>query len=150
MPYGVGRSLPPRTAATPGISAAARMSMERISACGVVARRILQWSIRGRNRSSAKRVRPVTLATASTFGSERPTTRRSGVDGGPPPGGGSGFAIQRLMGCLGRLAAHARGGQLHGLVDLQVAGAAAEVPAQGLDDLGARRRGRLLEKRLAG
>src|ERR671918_340452 len=110
--------------------------MERISACGVVARRILQWSMRGRNRSSAKSVRPVTLATASTLGSERPTMRSSGVAAGPPRLGESGFAIQRLVRGLGVSAAHPRGRQLNGLVDLQVAGAAAEVPAQGLNDLG--------------
>src|SRR5687767_11411115 len=48
------------------------------------------------------------------------------------------------------LAAHPRGGQLDGFVDLQIAGAAAEVPAQRLYDLGAGRRGSLLEERLAG
>ncbi len=46
-------------------------------------------------------------------------------------------------------AAHPRGGQLDGLVDLQIAGAAAEVPPQRLDDLRAVRRGLLVDEGLA-
>src|SRR5581483_3551221 len=47
------------------------------------------YSMRGRARSSAKRVAPVTLAAASTLGSGRPTTRRPAR---------SAPAIHRLLG----------------------------------------------------
>src|SRR6266699_1576079 len=43
------------------------MSTDTIFACGCVLRSSLQYSVRGNARSSAKRVAPVTFATASTF-----------------------------------------------------------------------------------
>src|ERR1700687_6187467 len=42
------------------------MSMLRMRACGCGERRSLQWTMRGREMSSAKRVCPVTLARGST------------------------------------------------------------------------------------
>jgi hypothetical protein len=66
MPNGVGSSFPVAIATTPGAASAAETSMERMRACATFERRSLQWSIRGRTRSSAKRVCPVTLAAPST------------------------------------------------------------------------------------
>ena len=45
-------------------------------ACGCWARRIFAYAMRGRTRSSAKRVSPVTFAQASTLGSRCPTTEK--------------------------------------------------------------------------
>src|ERR1041384_5872383 len=92
--------------------------------------------MRGRNRSSANFVAPVTLAVASTLRSALPTTAKAAVG----RSGGRGVllfrdAIQRLG--LGRrwFAAHAGGRQLDGFVDLDVAGAAAQVARQRLPDV---------------
>src|SRR5439155_21537358 len=86
------------------------------------------YSIRGRKRSSANLVTPATLAVASTLRWAFPTTRRASVGLLPP-------SIQRLLRRLRVLAPQAGRGQLHGLVDLDVAGTAAEVAGQGLLDL---------------
>src|SRR6267378_7947098 len=53
------------------------MSMLRMRACGCGERRSLQWTMRGREMSSAKRVWPVTLARASTRRRGWPITWRS-------------------------------------------------------------------------
>src|SRR5205823_10785703 len=74
----------------------------------------------GRNRSSANFVAPVTLAVASTLRSALPTTRSSASP------------IQRLRHRLGAFAAHASRRQFDRLVDLDVAGAAAQVAGQRL------------------
>src|SRR5256885_17268391 len=80
--------------------------------------------MRGSVRSSAKRVAPVTFATASTFRSALPMMLRA--------------AIQRFPRRLCFLAAHARRRQLDGLVDLDVAGTATEVAGECVLDLVAR------------
>src|SRR5687768_13104681 len=98
--------------------------------------------MRGRNRSSANFVRPVTLATASTLGSDFPTTRRSAEEGVLP------LAIQRLPRRHGVLVPHPLGGELDRFVDLEVAGAAAEVAAQRFDDRLPRGRGIAVEQSL--
>src|SRR5436190_3851664 len=118
MPNGIGSSAPTRVASTPGCAAARETSIFWILACGCGERSSLPKHIRGSTRSSAKTVWPVTLAAASTFGSDRPMTdslRWSGT--------------RRL-----RRRAHALSSQLDGFEYLQVAGAAAEVAAQGLGD----------------
>src|SRR5579871_1845925 len=74
MPYLMGRSSPVMTACTPGSRRALEASMDRIRACGCGLRSSLQCRVRGRAMSSAKTVRPVTLASASTLGSGLPTT----------------------------------------------------------------------------
>src|SRR5256885_15068663 len=84
--------------------------------------------MRGRNRSSANRVTPVTLAVASNLRTAVPTTRRGAVGRLPP-------AIQALRCRLRGLAPQASRGQLHRLVDLHVAGATGQVARQGLPDL---------------
>src|SRR5207237_8735720 len=89
-----------------------------------VLRNSVEVSLRGNVGSSAKRVAPVTFATASTFRSALPMTLRA--------------AIQRFPRRLGLLAAHARRRQLDGLVDLDVAGAAAEVAGECVLDFVAR------------
>src|SRR5690349_6663063 len=96
--------------------------------------------MRGRNRSSANCVVPVTFAVASTFRSAFPTTRRPGLP----------EAIQALACGLGGLTPHAGGGQLHGFVDLDVAGAAAEVARQRAFDVVPVRTGVSGEQRLGG
>src|SRR6266568_4240713 len=89
--------------------------------------------MRGRTRSSAKTVWPVTLAAASTLGSDRPMTES-------PEASGSRSATGRLAsGRPGhRFALHPGCRQLDRLEDLQVPRAAAEVAGQGLGDLGPR------------
>src|SRR5256884_1246058 len=93
--------------------------------CGL--RSSFAYSMRGRNRSSANFVAPVTLAVASTLRSALPTTRSSASP------------MQLVGHGLGALAAHASRRQFDRLVDLDVAGAAAQVAGQRLLDLIARR-----------
>src|SRR5207248_3189105 len=88
--------------------------------------------------SSANFVAPVTLAVASTLRSALPTTRSSASP------------IQRLRHRLGAFAAHASRRQFDRLVDLDVAGAAAQVAGQRLFDLIARRSRVAREQRLRG
>src|SRR5574341_1793476 len=80
--------------------------------------------MRGRSRSSAKRVWPVTLATASTFRSALPMTRRPSAP-----------TIEALLGGRRVLASHPGGGQLHRLVDLEISCTPAEVAGQRVLDL---------------
>src|SRR6267378_7385281 len=105
-------------------------------ACGSVLRSSLQYSILGNARSSAKRVAPVTFATASTFRSAFPMTLC--------------LAIQRFPFRLGFFAPHARRRQLHRLIDLDVAGAAAKVAGERVLDLVARGIGIGLEECFSG
>src|SRR5215210_7435239 len=98
--------------------------------------------------SSAKRVSPTHFERASTLRKGRPTTFKSlpsaacaPLTFAPVP-----FCPSLLVAIdtLSRenrvsLAAHFRGGKLDGLVDFDVAGAAAEVPRQGFFNLVARR-----------
>src|SRR5438445_11970063 len=105
MPNGIGRSCPVRTACTPSSCRAAVVSPETMLACGCVLRSSLQYNMRGNDKSSANRVAPVTFATASTLRSALPMLLCS--------------AIHRFLHALGR--------ELDGFVDLDVAGAAAEV-----------------------
>src|SRR6059058_2352425 len=85
--------------------------------------------MRGRATSSANFVAPTTLAVASTLRSALPTTRRLSL----AP------AIERLLRRHGPLAAHPRRRQFHGLVNLDVSGAAAQVACQRLFDRVGRR-----------
>src|SRR3989304_2165385 len=103
--------------------------------------------MRGRKRSSANLVAPVTLAVASTLRSAFPTTRRavgcSAVfpTAGPPDRLTAAFlreAIQGLRRGLRIFALHAGGRQLHRLIDLDVARAPAQVARQRELDLLAR------------
>ncbi len=71
MPKGMGRSLPVRKPSTPGTCSAAERSIAAIRACGTVERTRRRKHMRGKKRSSANRVTPVTLA--------RPSTRRNGL-----------------------------------------------------------------------
>src|SRR5437763_15681223 len=125
IPNGIGRSLPVSTAFTPTSPAAGEKSMDTMRAWAWGLRSSLAYSMRGRNRSSANRVVPVTFAVASTFRSAFPTTRKARLPD----------AIQALRCRLGPLAAHAGRRQLHGLVDLDVARAAAEVARQRVLDV---------------
>src|SRR3989449_9063857 len=131
IPNGIGRSFPVSTALTPGRARARVASIRTIRACGCGLRSSLQYSMRGRDRSSANFVTPSTLAVASTLRSAFPTTRRA-------VGPSAAFlarAIQRLPCRFCPLASQARRGQFDRLVDLDVTGAAAEVARQGLLDL---------------
>src|SRR2546427_746043 len=106
----------------------------RGSGCSTASR----WSLMGRtgssttaSRSSANLVVPITLAVASTLRSAFPTTRRA-------VGPAAAFlarAIQRLPCRFCPLSPQARRGQFDRLVDLDVAGTAAEVARQGLLDV---------------
>src|SRR6266849_7165551 len=111
MPNLIGRSSPVSTASTPGSARARAVSTRRIRACGCGLRRIRPKSIRGSARSSANLVCPLTLAKASGFVSDLPTTASSS-------------ATALLSRCR----------QFHGLEDLQVAGAAAEHAGERLLD----------------
>src|SRR5690348_7979801 len=148
IPNGMGRSLPVSTAFTPASAAAGEGSIDTMRACGWGLRSSLAYSIRGKKRSSANRVVPVTFAVASTLRSGFPTTRRADwgtggrLDGtafsvrpsARPPVRPLPDAIQRLRSWRRWFTAHARRGQLDRLVDLDVAGAAAEVARQRLLD----------------
>src|SRR5881397_3719450 len=142
MPNGIGRSFPVSTALTPGALAAREVSIERMRAWGWGLRSSLAKSMRGRNRSSANRVTPVTFAVASTLRWAFPTTRN--------PVGLLPDAIQGLRCRLRILAAQASGCQLDGFVDLDVTGAAAEVARECLFDLVTRRPRARREERLGG
>src|SRR2546425_1911535 len=142
MPNGIGRSFPVSTACTPGMPAARDVSTERMRAWGWGLRSSLAKSIRGRNRSSANRVMPVTFAVASTLRWALPTTWN--------PAGFLPDAIQRLR-CRRRvLPPHAGCRQLDCLVDLEVTGAAAEVARERLLNLIARGTRARCEQRLGG
>src|SRR5207249_1996466 len=154
MPNGIGRSLPVSTAFTPGSARAFDGSMPVMRAWGWGLRSSLAYSMRGRNRSSANRVAPVTLAVASTLRIALPTTR-NGVPDRPTAAVSLTAAflrvpIQGLPRRLGLLPPHARRGQFHGLVDLHVSRVAAQVARQRLLDLVARRLGVLGEQRFGG
>src|SRR5688500_6410846 len=73
MPYEIGRSLPPKTATTPGSARALEKSMLLIIAWGRWLRRILQANMRGKTMSSANFVCPTHLARASTLRKGLPT-----------------------------------------------------------------------------
>src|SRR5438445_8578235 len=143
MPNGIGRFLPVSTAFTPGSARAFDGSMPVIRAWGWGLRSSLAYSMRGRNRSSANLVAPVTLAVASTLRIAFPITRKAA-------GRFLRVPIQGLPRRLGLLPPHARRGQFHGLVDLHVSRAAAQVARQRLLDLVARRLGVLGEQRFGG
>src|SRR5256712_10990683 len=131
IPNGIGRSFPVSTALTPGRARACAASTRTMRACGCGLRSSLLYSMRGRERSSANFVTPRTLAVASTLRSASPTTRRA-------VGRSAAFlprAIQRLPCRLCALTPQTGRGQLHRLVDLDVAGAAAEVARQSLLDV---------------
>src|SRR5262249_30671463 len=123
---GIGSSLPTSVARTPGYAAARLVSIRRMRAWGCGERRSFANAMRGRTRSSAKTVWPVTLAAASTLASGFPTTCSSRSSATHDLRGGDGR----------RLPAHPGRSELDGLEDLQVARAAAQVPGQGLGDLG--------------
>src|SRR5437879_7036721 len=143
MPNGIGRSLPVSTAFTPGSARACDMSMPVMRAWGCGLRSSLAYNMRGRNRSSANLVTPVTLAVASTLRIAFPTTRRAA-------GCFLRVPIQRLPRRLGLLPPQAGRRQLHRLVDLQVARAAAQVARQRLLDLVTRGSRVLVEQRFGG
>src|SRR2546428_740205 len=127
IPNGIGRSFPVSTALTPGRARARAASIRTMRACGCGLRSSLQYSMRGRDRSSANLVVPITLAVASTLRSAFPTTRRA-------VGPAAAFlarAIQRLPCRFCPLTPQARRGQFDRLVDLDVAGTAAEVAREG-------------------
>src|ERR1044072_1395089 len=115
-----------------------------INACGTVERTSRRKHIRGKERSSANFVVPVTLA--------RPSTRRKGLPTmfGSREGMGSssisglrigsaifapGFPVEDFGGWLPLLAPHLCGSPFHALDDLVIPGAAAEIAGQGLADL---------------
>src|SRR5437867_8041688 len=127
MPNGIGKSFPTSTALTPGRAAALDVSIETMRAWGWGLRSSLAKSIRGRNRSSANFVTPVTFGVASTLRWAFPTTRN--------PVAFLPDAIQGLRCRLRVLAPHSSRRQLDGFVDLDVAGAAAKVARQCLLDV---------------
>src|SRR6266850_4853774 len=92
--------------------------------------------MRGNARSSANLVTPVTFATASILRCALPMTLW--------------LAIQCFPSWLGLPPAHARRGELDGLVDLDVAGAAAEVAGERVLDFVTRRLGIAREQGFGG
>src|SRR5688572_9688793 len=122
MPKLTGKSLPVRTRCTPGYAFACSTFTVSISACGCGERSRRMCSMRGRTMSSAKRVCPVTLARPSTLRRGLPMT----------------FMAQPLCGLL------------DGLVDLLVAGTAAEIPRDRFPDALARRVALALEQGFGG
>src|SRR2546422_7736014 len=149
IPNGIGRSRPVRTACTPPSRCAAVVSIDVMRACGSVLRSSLQYSMRGKARSSANRVAPVTFATASTFRSALPIIRRSD---GLTVGRSDTFlpAIKRFASWFGLFPTHAGRGQLYSFIDLDIAGAAAEVAGERVLDVVAGRVRIGFEERLGG
>src|SRR3989441_424748 len=138
MPKGRGGPFPVSPASPPPRASALVVSTVTMRACACGLRSSLQYSMRGRNRSSANLVTPVTFAVASSLRWALPTTRSLAP------------AIHALVLRRRGLPPHPSGRQLDRLVDLDVAGAAAEVAGQRLLDLVARRRGVPREQRLGG
>src|SRR3989442_180448 len=151
IPKGIGRSFPVRTARTPGIFAAFEVSTRMMRACGTGDRCSLQKTIRGRTMSSANFVTPAHFDRPSTLGTAVPTTRRArpfpGRSPVPPPLDLP--AMEHLLRRLRIRVSHPPGGQLDGLKDFDIAGAAAQVPGQGLADLLPGRLRPGVEKRLS-
>src|SRR3989449_1826596 len=164
MPKGIGRSRPVSTACTPSSARARETSMRRMRACGWVERSTLANSMRGRNRSSANLVTPVTFAVASTLRNAFPMRRKDGrTEGATMAGSCIPFpsfrlsvafllpaAIERLRCRLCRLTSQASRGQFDGLVDLDVAGAAAQVARERRLDLPAVRSRVVAQQRKGG
>src|SRR5881396_3867399 len=163
MPKGIGKSRPVSTACTPSRRVAAETSIETIRAWACELRSSLQYSIRGKARSSANFVVPVTFATASTLRCAFPImadgrTGEQAVWSGAfsvrpsarPPVRLLPAPIQRLFSRPGILTPQAGRRELYRLVDLDVAGAAAEVAGQGVLDLFARRVGVFGQQGLGG
>src|ERR1700736_4559097 len=103
MPNFTGRSSPVSTASTPGSARARLISTLSRRACGCGLRRIRPYTIRGRARSSANFVCPLTLAKASGLVSDLPTMASSSAT-----------------------TATSRGSELDRFKDLDVAGTATE------------------------
>src|SRR5256885_13412403 len=147
IPKGTGKSLPVRTARTPSTARALETSMAVMRACGTVERNSFMYSMPGIAKSSAKRVSPVTLPSASTRRSGFPST---------PKGRGSLAAIGRssLDGRKERrqsgLAAHRPGSGLDCVEDLEVARAPADLTGERHGDLVAGRAGIPIEQPLRG
>src|SRR5579883_3439811 len=131
-------------------------------AWGCGERRSLQWAIRGRTMSSAKRVWPVTLARASTRRRGTPMMRRSfPVSPAVLTGGSAGGlrvvamrAPSHLSGGQGAGGAGLPGdfqhGRFDGLENLQVAGAATEIAGQRFANLRASGMRIAFQERLCG
>src|SRR4030081_2843173 len=116
MPNLIGRAAPGMMGRTPGRARARAVSTCRIRACGCGLRRSRPKSIRGRARSSANLVCPLTLAKASGLVSDLPTMASSSATALAP-----------------------RRRQLDRLEDLEVTGAAAEHARERFLDRMARR-----------
>src|SRR2546426_8452613 len=149
IPNGIGRSGPVSTACTPSSCFARVTSIDTMRAWGWVLRSSLQYSMRGKARSSANRVAPVTFATASTFRIALPIIRRSD---GRTVGRSDTFlpAIKRFASWFGLFPTHAGRGQLYRFIDLDIAGAAAEVAGERVLDVVAGRVRIGFEQRLGG
>src|SRR5579885_283144 len=122
-------------------------------AWGCGERRSLQWAIRGRTMSSAKRVWPVTLARASTRRRGTPMMRRSFPVSPAVLTGGSAGGLSVVAMCApshlscgqgaggAGLPGDSQHGRFDGLENLQVAGTAAEIAGKCFANL---RAGRML------
>src|SRR5258708_6820307 len=145
MPKGMGSSEPTSVASTPGWAAARETSIERRRACGCGERRRRAKAMRGRTRSSAKTVCPVTLAAASTLTTGCPTTVRSWrvSSGTRPPRSRLRSRPFTQAATVERLAGrpHPLGRELDRFEYLQVPRTPAQVPRRRLRDLRPRRRG---------
>src|SRR5512132_670255 len=102
------------TSSTPGMASAAEASTPAMRAWASGLRTMRPWAMPGRDRSTVNLAWPVTRATPSTLGTERPMSWPSAV-----------MAV--VPGLLGRVQ---QGGH-----DADVAGAAADVADQGLAGL---------------
>src|SRR3990172_3173276 len=135
IPNLIGSAVPVRTATTPGSACARLVSMALIRACAWVLRNSRPCSIRGKLRSSANFVCPVHLPIPSTRGSGFPMTEKPPCILAPP--------------ARRHVAVSRPGGrQFHGLEDLHISRAAAEIARQRLRDLLPRGIGLRVEQRL--
>src|SRR3954451_23747101 len=143
MPNGIGVSFPVRKPRKPGTFSASEKSIARIRACGCVERTSRTQAVRGKTRSSANLVAPVTLARPSTRRNGLPMMLVSRCGSSSSSGFSSGSAMMIVpvvvpikgfvRGCP-VLAAHPGGGPFHPFEDLEIAGAAAEVAGERLAD----------------
>src|SRR6266850_137027 len=155
-----GRSAPVMTAYTPGTALARVVSIPRMRACACGLRSSLPNAMRGRTRSSVKRVSPMTLPQASILGSGWPITlkrlviarlRRSlRTDFYICRRGASAGLRRPTVGEVTPRWPNSQSGQLDRIEDLRVTGAAAEVAGERFADPLARRRGIVGEQRLRG
>src|SRR5580704_6013643 len=117
------------TAWTPAFANAALGSIERMRPCAKFERTTRMCSCRGNEMSAAKRPRPVSSGRSSSRGTDRPTNFSFGF------ASGGAIGLPDLAGFVWASAAHLRGGRAYRLHDALIAGAAAQIGREHVDEV---------------